>query len=245
MLGVEGAITYHYDGCIHIYHSLSSQDIILGVDNTDQIVNKELAKEENIGNILIKPQTNRVLGTLVDRECKEVIGKSDLLSIYGVSLGETDNTWWKEIGKRIKGDLDVKVLYFPYEKDLAQMAVIQSPTLRTKYKRELMDALGIEQSNYKNYENRMFVNFSNTPGKRNIFTNIKRENLVDNFENVMAVIQKEGKIATPKPQRQVMSDLESPLLQTPDRLFKPRVYRAKNFLIDINKNPLGIRGVQD
>lgn len=245
VLGVEGANTYHYDGCLHIHHALNTQDIIFGVDNTDQIANKELAKEENIENILIKPQTNRVLGTLVDRECKEVIGKSDLLSIYGVSLGETDNTWWKEIGKRIKGDLDVRVLYFPYEKDLAQMAVIQSPTLRTKYKRKLMDALGIEQRNYKNYENRIFVNFSNTPGKRNIFTNIKRENLVDNFENVMAVIQREGKIATPKPQRQVMSDLESPLLQTPDRLFKPRVYRAKNLLIDINKNPLGIRGVQD
>lgn len=243
VLGLEPTMTYHYDGCIHIHHALSTHDIILGVDNTEQIANKELAKEESIENILIKPQTNRMLGTFEDRHCKEAIGQSDIISIYGVSLGETDNTWWKEIGKHIKGNLDVKVLYFPYEKDIAQVAEIQKPTLRMQYKRYLMDALGIDKSTYKNYENRIFVNFCNNPGVRNIFTNPKKENLNDNFENVMAVFQKEGKVVTPKPQPQALSGLVPSLLQPQVQLFKPRHYKVKNMLIDITDNPFNNKTV--
>lgn len=239
MLGMEHAMTYHYDGCIHIHHALSTHDIILGVDNIDQIANKELAKYESIGNLLVKPQTNQALGTLIDRQGKDTIAKSNIISIYGVSLGETDTTWWKEIGKRIKVDLDVKVLYFPYEKEIAHIAEIQKPTLRTKYKHQLMDALGIDRSNRKNYENRIFVNFCNNPGGRNIFSNPKKESLNDNFENVMAVFQKEGKIATPKPQPKTLSGLVSPLLQPYNPLYKPRYYRAKNPLIDLAKNQFG------
>lgn len=243
VLGLEPTITYHYDGCIHIHHALSTNDIILGVDNTDQIANKELAKEENIRNILVKPQTNQVLGTLVDRQCKDLIANSDIISIYGVSLGETDTTWWQEIGKRIKNNLDVRVLYFPYEKDIAQMAEIQKPTLRSKYKRDMIEAFGIDRSNYRNYENRIFVNFCNNLGGRNIFSNPKKESLDDNFENVMAVFQKEGKVVTPKPQSQMLSGLASSLLQPPEQLFKPRHYKAKNMLIDITDNPFNSKTV--
>lgn len=241
VLGMEPAMTYHYDGCIHIHHALNTHDIILGVDNTDQIANKELAKEESIRNILVKPQTNQSLGTLVDRQCKEVIANSNIISIHGVSLGETDTTWWKEMGKRIKNDLDVKFLYFPFEREIAQVAEIQKPTLRTKYKRLLMDALGIDRSNYKNYENRIFVNFCNNPGNRNIFSNPKKESLNDNFENVMAVFQKEGKIATPKPQPKTLSGIVSPLLQPLNPLYKPRNYRAKNLIIDVAPPPFVVK----
>lgn len=237
VLGMEHAMTYHYDGCIHIHHALSTHDIILGVDNTDQIANKELAKYESIGNLIVKPQTNHALGTLIDRQCKDTISYSDIISIYGVSLGETDATWWKEIGKRIKSDLDVRVLYFPFEKEIAHVAEIQKPTLRTKYKHQLMDALGIDRSNRKNYENRIFVNFCNNPGGRNIFSNPKKESLSDNFENVMSVLQKEGKIVTPKPVPKTLSGLISPLLQPYNPLYKPRNYRAKNLLIDNANTP--------
>jgi len=244
VLELEPAMTYYYDGYIHIHHALSTNDIILGVDNTDQITNKELAKEESIRNILVKPQTNQSLGTLVDRQCKEVIANSDIISIYGVSLGETDSTWWKEIGKRIKGNLNVKILYFPFEKDIAQVAEIQKPTLRTKHKHQLMEKLGIDKSNYKNYDDRIFVNFCNNPGCRNIFSNPKKESLNDNFENVMAIFQKEGKIAAPKPQPKTLSGISSPLLQPVDPLFKPRIYRAKNLLIDINNPSFGNNSIK-
>ncbi len=241
VLGLETSMTYHFDGCLHIHHDIKNRNIVLGVDNVDQIANKKLAADESVRDLLVKPQTNSNLGTTIDRQCREVIAQSGIISIYGVSLGKTDQTWWKEIGKRIKVDNNVRILYFTYEKEIKQLAEIQKHTLKRKRKRELMAAIGIDEKSYKDYENRIYVNFCNNPGTRNIFNNPKKENLRDNFENVMAVFQKEGKVAVPAPKRQNLSGLDSLLLQPPvERLFNPRHYRAKNPLIDVTKKPLEI-----
>lgn len=239
VLGLETAMTYHFDGILHIHQDLKNHNIVLGVDNVDQITNKKLAEDESVRDLLVKPQTNRNLGTTIDRQCREVISQSGIISIYGVSLGKTDQTWWKEIGKRIKADNNVKILYFTYEKDIEQVAEIQKHTIKRKRKRELMDVVGIDKNSYKDYENRIYVNFCNNPSSKNIFNNPKKENLQDNFENVMAVLQKEGKVAVPEPKRQTLSGIDSRLLEAPvERLFQPRHYRAKNPLIDISKDPL-------
>lgn len=242
VLGLGSSMTYHFDGILHIHQDIKNRNIVLGVDNVGQIANKKLAEDESVRDLLVKPQTNSNLGTTIDRQCREVIAQSGIISIYGVSLGKTDQTWWNEIGKRIKADNNVRILYFTYEKEIAQLAEIQKHTLKRKRKRELMAAIGIDEKSYRDYENRIYVNFCNNPGSQNIFNNSKKENLQDNFENVMAVFQKEGKVAVPAPKRQSLSGLDSLLLQPPvERLFTPRHYRAKNLLIDNNKDPLGIK----
>lgn len=242
VLGLGSSMTYHFDGTLHIHQDIKNRNIVLGVDNVGQIANKKLAEEESIRDLLVKPQTNSNLGTTIDRQCREVIAQSGIISIYGVSLGKTDQTWWNEIGKRIKADNNVRILYFTYEKEIAQLAEIQKHTLKRRRKRELMAAIGIDEKSYRDYENRIYVNFCNNPGSQNIFNNPKKENLQDNFENVMAVFQKEGKVAVPAPRRQSLSGHDSLLLQPPvERLFTPRHYRAKNLLVDITKDPLGIK----
>lgn len=242
VLGLGSSMTYHFDGTLHIHQDIKNRNIVLGVDNVGQIANKKLAEEESVRDLLVKPQTNSNLGTTIDRQCREVIAQSGIISIYGVSLGKTDQTWWNEIGKRIKADNNVRILYFTYEKEIAQLAEIQKHTLKRRRKRELMAAIGIDEKSYRDYENRIYVNFCNNPGSQNIFNNPKKENLQDNFENVMAVFQKEGKVAVPAPRRQSLSGHDSLLLQPPVvRLFTPRHYRAKNLLVDITKDPLGIK----
>lgn len=241
VLGMEPSATYHLGDCIHVHHSLKSKDIILGVDNISQIANSKLANEERIKNLLIKPETNRGLGTLVDRQCKELIAHSDIISIYGASLGATDQSWWKEIGKRMKDNLDVKILYFPYVKDIESIAEVQKINLRIEKKREVMAAIGVDDSVNHSYESRIFINFSNNPDTRCLFSNPNRANLKDNFENVMAVFQKEGKVITPQPtQPKSHLGIDYQILQPPvETLFQPRRYKEKNRLIDLASNPFG------
>lgn len=238
VIGMRSHMTYCFDGITHIHHAISSKDIIVGVDNISQIANSNLANEESIRNILVKPQTNIGLGTLVDRESRELIGQSGIISLYGVSLGDTDKTWWLEIGKKLKDNPNLRILYFPFVKEINEIAEIQKPTLRANKKRELLKALGIDKNTYKNYESRIFVNISNNPGSRNIFTNPKRKNLNDNFENVMSMFQKEGKVAVPKPQPKTPLSIDSSLLK-PIRLFEPRHYMAKSILAEMGNNPFG------
>lgn len=238
VLGMGAYTTYRFNGLSHIHHTINSKDIIVGVDNINQIANSDFANEESIRNILVKPQTNIGLGTLVDRESREIIGQSGIISLYGVSLGDTDKSWWLEIGKRLKESPNVRILYFPFVKEINEIAEIQKPTLRAKKKRELLKALGIDKNAYKNFESRIFVNICNNPGSRNIFSNPKKRNLNDNFENVMAMFQKEGKVAVPKPQPKTPLGIDSSLLN-PIRLFEPRYYKAKSILTEISNPPFG------
>ncbi len=57
----------------------------------------------------------------------------------------------------------------------------------------------------------------------------------------MAVFRKEGKVAVTKSQHQTLSGLNSRLAGPSTMLFKPRYYRAKNPLIDMSKDPFGIK----
>lgn len=60
---------------------------------------------------VVKPLNNQTAKHLVDNECKICIQNSDIICIYGMSLGETDQTWWKHIGQLIT-DYDKKLIIF-------------------------------------------------------------------------------------------------------------------------------------
>ena len=225
-LGLYGNRNMVYDGCQHVHHRLKNRDVILGVDNLSQIANEKFRNDERIQSYMIKPQTNTAMGNLEDRRCRERIQSAYMISIYGMSIGETDTTWWKEIGKRFKAEKGVRILYFPYVKDIASVLPIDLNLRRVQAIRDLCSKVGVT---YEEAKDRVFVNFCNMPGRRNIFTNTKQKDTRDNFENVMAEFQEKGVIRKPQ-----QVDIKSPFhldLMPPipehEPLFETRLYRKK------------------
>lgn len=219
-----------YDGCQHIHHKLESNDIILGVDNATQILNESFRGDETVQNYLIKPQTNTGLGNMVDTRCKELIRKARIICIYGMSIGETDATWWKEIGNRLMKDNGVRVLYYPFIRDIANVLPIQLTLMRTQQIRHLCKFLGVKPNDVKG---RVLVNFCNLPGQRNIFTNTTKKDVMENFEHTMALFQEKGVIFKPQSKpADSRSSLEMiPPIET-KQLFETRLYRKKMPFMD-------------
>ena len=212
-----------YEGCQHVHHKLTTNDIIMGVDNPNQIRNEGFRSNETVLNYLLKPQTNAGMGNMVDSRCANLIRSARIICIYGMSIGETDKTWWKEIGERLMQDGSVRVLYFPYDNDIADMLPIQLPSHRSKYISQLCKNLGVKRNDVKE---RVLVNFCNLNRQRNIFSNLKSKSLKDNFENTMALLQEKGVIYTPEP-KQSGSHLRLTLSFPIDKkqIFEPRVYK--------------------
>lgn len=99
----------------HIHLSLNDTDVILGVNDESQIENKDLVVPE-VFDLLIKPHINEQLGTLVDVECRNLIREANLICLFGVSIGDTDKCWWKEIGNNmIKSSK--RIIYYTYDLD--------------------------------------------------------------------------------------------------------------------------------
>lgn len=92
-------------------HGLIGKNMLLGVNDSSQIRNESLRANNTCQNILIKPQTNKMLKELIDTECKNIIHNSNLICLFGSSLGDTDKIWWEAIGERLKND-NCKIIYF-------------------------------------------------------------------------------------------------------------------------------------
>lgn len=90
---------------IHVHGELGNA-ILLGVNDYNQIINTDLIENEEFKYSYVKPIANKMLGEQQDDETKEVISESDIIFIYGMSLGESDKIWWQQIMKWLLNDTE-------------------------------------------------------------------------------------------------------------------------------------------
>ena len=82
---------------LHIHGTLQ-EDVVIGVDNINQIENEELSQNKRIQRALIKPMINERSKKGKDEVGDQLIQNSDMICIFGMSMGETDKIWWQRIG---------------------------------------------------------------------------------------------------------------------------------------------------
>lgn len=144
-----------YLGVTHIHGSLEENSILLGVDNTKQIDNADFKNNEDVTDLLVKPQGNKNIGNLIDKTCHGLISKADLICLFGLSLGATDQTWWEDIKERFISDSSVVLLYF-YHDLHSGINVKSDGRSKRKARAHLVKALGLEGTE-KDYRDRIFV----------------------------------------------------------------------------------------
>lgn len=133
----------------------TTEDPILGVDNVSQISNKELVEQGDICDYLVKPLINTTIGSLVDAKAKKTILDADLICIYGMSLGETDATWWKLVGERLqKGSI---VVLYVYDKDANNLAARKKAQFNKKWRNKFFDVAGISEPKRVDLEKRLII----------------------------------------------------------------------------------------
>ena len=106
---------------LHIHGALPGP-IIMGVDNPSQIANKKWADQRRFQQKLAKPAMNARAGSLVDDNVTKLINESSIICIYGMSLGETDKTWWKLIGGWLHG-ADHRLVLFGHNSSFSQVGL--------------------------------------------------------------------------------------------------------------------------
>lgn len=88
-------------GVIRHVHGTVDRDMVLGVNDMSQISNSDIFQGENDIYLsqIIKQKTNEINQEYNDEKTWEVLKRSNLIVIYGMSMGATDNLWWKRIGE--------------------------------------------------------------------------------------------------------------------------------------------------
>lgn len=89
---------------INHIHGFVEKNMILGVNDKTQINNDDFKDDDNIITSIVKSETNRVFKLQIESKFKTQIKRSNLIVIFGCSLGLSDKMWWDLIAKKLKED---------------------------------------------------------------------------------------------------------------------------------------------
>ena len=81
---------------IHV-HGMLNRYPTFGVNDESQIANKDLLSYPNFAQVIIKPKCIDALGELWHAESEKVIKSSNIICIFGMSMGITDTKWFESI----------------------------------------------------------------------------------------------------------------------------------------------------
>ncbi len=98
---------------IKIHNSLD-EHMILGLADNSQIHNKEFLKNRTFDELLIKKSCDAYLGNNKYEIASGYIKNSDVIILYGVSLGETDKYLWQQIYSWLISNINNKLIIYNF-----------------------------------------------------------------------------------------------------------------------------------
>lgn len=103
---------------MHIHGSLDEMTL-MGVNDVDQIANISFRDDSTLIEEFVKPEINEGCLNARNDYFEKWIREANVIVLFGVSLGETDNRWWQSIGNVLNRDSGLLsyVFYFPYDPD--------------------------------------------------------------------------------------------------------------------------------
>ena len=101
---------------MHIHGKLSGNEsgVILGVDNVSQISNLSYKLSDDGKRCIVKPIMTDYMDDKRKNETMQIVKGSDVICIYGWSLGESDLTWKNVIAEWLRMDNKHQLVYYKH-----------------------------------------------------------------------------------------------------------------------------------
>lgn len=93
-------------------HGLLDDGTILGVNDLSQLKNEKFHNDQRIVSSIIKPENNKLQRKSIDDYCIGKISRSNLICIFGSSLGSTDSFWWEKIGSQLLTSKECELIIY-------------------------------------------------------------------------------------------------------------------------------------
>lgn len=133
----------------------------LGVNDPEQIDNPVWAKSNRVMWRYVKPMFNDTYLLNHAQKCLNWIAEADVICIYGLSLGETDQMWWDAIAKRLVGRHGVLlIVHFYRDCNKIGKAGPEYQELQVKDTAYIVNRLGLDPAIHMEDTQRIFITYS-------------------------------------------------------------------------------------
>lgn len=148
---------------IHI-HGTTDEEMILGVNDVEQIGNDLLKDEELFLDTFIKRRMNNSIGQRKTEKATEIINKSHIVCVFGMSIGNTDKMWWEVLVEWLASNENNKLVIFwkGFEDALKKKLPSKVVRLNESIKRMVFDkGRGkYDENYYKKIKNRIMISYN-------------------------------------------------------------------------------------
>lgn len=167
----------------YIHGSLENENAILGVNDSEQI-NNEYFKESNEMLIaMCKLEINKFLGEYKKEQLETILYNSEIVCIFGMSIGDTDKYWWNKIVTNLSKGLIKMVIIFHYEPNLDKRNNVRVLKTQEKVKEQLLKYLINEEEIKANLKSKIKVVCNSNIFRLNL--NLKTDNELEKLIKVL------------------------------------------------------------
>lgn len=93
-------------------HGTINEELILGVNDTSQIANEGFRNNQLYRQLLVKEEANKRFGQNKTQEARQIIDDSEIICVFGASIGITDKMWWTYISKWLQRSGNHRLIIF-------------------------------------------------------------------------------------------------------------------------------------
>lgn len=128
---------------IHIHGKIDS-DVVLGVDNTEQLKDAKFLLTNKGRRAFIKPVFNDQFDRFRVESAKTIISQSNIICVYGFSMGDSDKTWTDLLANWLIQNPDHQLVVYQYgEMNLNYCNYDEIMDIEEGVKTDLLCRLGI------------------------------------------------------------------------------------------------------
>lgn len=107
---------------IHHVHGTLDDMMVMGVNDSTQISNSNFSSDLDVVEEFVKPEYNDACMNNKNSISETLISNADIIVLYGTSLGQSDEKWWKQIGQRMTQTDYPLLVYLPFDEKKNQAA---------------------------------------------------------------------------------------------------------------------------
>jgi len=142
---------------LHMHGEIDKSPLI-GVDSDEQIQNEAFKSDVSVLRALVKPQMNEEMQENTAQKALDLINGSNIICLFGVSLGDSDISWWRKLGEWLKKSAERKLIIFWYSSEpLSSLHYDIRLTREDNVKKHFLKKAGFADADFTQISNRIIV----------------------------------------------------------------------------------------